>query len=96
MRATGTATVTLEKIRSDIQGDIEPFKLPTILRLLRDEEQIPRTSTGKVDGRAIVRMYFNFPDELSLPRDVEFVAKTAEKSKWVRKMWEEVELTEWA
>ncbi|KAJ3498046.1 hypothetical protein NLG97_g1429 [Lecanicillium saksenae] len=93
--STSTVTPTLEKIRADIQNDLEPFKLPTMFRLLKDHEEIPYTSSGKVDRRAIVGTYFGMADELSLPGGLEFTAKDSE-SRWERKMWDEVELTKWA
>ncbi|KAJ6788589.1 hypothetical protein PWT90_05348 [Aphanocladium album] len=90
-----TAVVTLEKIRADIQGDLEPFKLPTMFRLLKSHEKIPYTTSGKVDRRGIVNTYFGLADELSLLSGIEFMAKNG-GSAWVRKMWDEVELTKWA
>ncbi|KAH6604034.1 acyl- synthetase [Trichoderma cornu-damae] len=59
------SSITLEKIRQDLAGaGVVLYKLPTLLRLLRDGEQVPYTASGKARKREALRKYFNITDFL--------------------------------
>ena len=64
------------------------YKLPTVLRVLRDEELIPSTATGKRSKALATKMYFP-PDWPSLCEDVQVWEPSREKPEWMpKKAWD--------
>ncbi|KAF4504454.1 hypothetical protein G6O67_007904 [Ophiocordyceps sinensis] len=49
-------------IRSDLRYSLAPYKLPTLLRILKDGEDLPRTVSGKPIKRQILNLYFGSTD----------------------------------
>ncbi|PLB49961.1 acetyl-CoA synthetase-like protein [Aspergillus steynii IBT 23096] len=65
---------TLATLRQDLATKLELYKLPTVLRILRDKEVIPLTSSGKVKRHEATRAYFPQSvdrDMTTLPTEVE-------------------------
>lgn len=60
--STPTEQTSLARIRSDLQISLAPFMLPTLLRILKDEEQLPHTVSGKPIKRQILEDYFGSTD----------------------------------
>lgn len=60
--------ITLRTIREDLAGaGVVEYKLPTLLRIIPDVEQVPHTASGKAQKKEALRKYFNIighmPDE---------------------------------
>ncbi|EFE37943.1 adenylate-forming enzyme AfeA [Trichophyton verrucosum HKI 0517] len=64
---------TLGLIRSDLEGTLPTYMMPTLLKLLKDEEELPSTVIGKPAKKEILRIYFgsvngalveNYPPEV--------------------------------
>lgn len=52
--------ITLRHIREDLAArNMVSYKLPTLLRVLRDDEQVPLTASGKALKKESLRKYFN-------------------------------------
>lgn len=74
--------ISLPRIRSDLQGTLAPFMLPSLFRALDDDEELPTTVSGKVIKRRVLKEYFGttdwFPSNNVPPRvelcDVEHVS----------------------
>ncbi|KAF9888848.1 hypothetical protein FE257_008217 [Aspergillus nanangensis] len=60
---------TLERLRADLSRDLAFHMLPTVLRLLHDGEQIPKTVSEKINRREVVERYFE-QGSFNLPQDV--------------------------
>ncbi|KID75021.1 AMP-dependent synthetase/ligase, partial [Metarhizium brunneum ARSEF 3297] len=56
-------TVDLSTIRGDLSRDLPAYQLPTVLRVLRDGETVPRTWSDKTALKQAVRMFFPQDDE---------------------------------
>ncbi|KAI0123700.1 adenylate-forming enzyme AfeA [Xylariales sp. AK1849] len=50
--------ITLARIRSDLQGTLDNPMLPTVLRLMEGDKELPRTGTGKPVRRQVIEDYF--------------------------------------
>ena len=63
---TKTSTVgqdfTLKRIREDLLPTLAAYKLPVLLRILPDGEDVPRTHSDKVTKRGLLKQYFNISD----------------------------------
>ncbi|DAA77519.1 TPA_exp: Adenylate-forming enzyme AfeA [Trichophyton benhamiae CBS 112371] len=66
-------TTTLGLIRSDLEGSLPTYMMPTLLKLLKDGEEWPSTVIGKPEKKEILRIYFgstngapveNYPPEV--------------------------------
>jgi malonyl-CoA/methylmalonyl-CoA synthetase len=55
---TGSEKITLARIRADLQADLDVTMLPTILRLLGPQEDLPRTATGKPIKYQVMEDFF--------------------------------------
>lgn len=55
--------VDLSTIRGDLSRDLPAYQLPTVLRVLRDGETVPRTWSDKTASKQAVRMFFPQDDE---------------------------------
>lgn len=49
------ALTTLTRIRADLAGSLAPFMLPTVLSVLREGQELPRTHSGKVVKENVLR-----------------------------------------
>ena len=58
--------LSLHTLRLNLSVHLAEFKLPTLLRVLADEEDIPRSQAGKTMPREIVSRFFPQPVEGSL------------------------------
>ncbi|KAL6790266.1 acyl-CoA synthetase-like protein [Trichoderma sp. SZMC 28013] len=57
--------ITLRNIREDLAGaGVVSYKLPTLLRIIPDEEQVPHTASGKAQKKEALRKYFNIVGHL--------------------------------
>jgi malonyl-CoA/methylmalonyl-CoA synthetase len=52
------STVSLEKLRKDLSMSMEMYKLPTLLRILLDEETVPKARVHKILRKQAVEQYF--------------------------------------
>ncbi|KAK6723851.1 hypothetical protein SNK04_002696 [Fusarium graminearum] len=50
--------VDLKKIRDDLSDDLPAYQLPTILRILRQDEEVPRTWSDKLAMKKVVQKFF--------------------------------------
>lgn len=53
-----TANVDLERIRIDLSADLPAYQLPTILRILKDDETVPRTWSEKTAMKKAIQLFF--------------------------------------
>lgn len=60
----GTARIDLKDVRRDLALSLATYKLPTVLRILRDGEEIPRTVAGKPIKPGLMQRFFNVKDFL--------------------------------
>lgn len=51
--------IDLRKIREDLSSTLELYKLPTMLRILRDGEELPRTDSEKVLKSKALEKFFH-------------------------------------
>ena len=52
--------ITLRTIREDLSSaGLVSYKLPTLLRVIQDGEQVPHTASGKAQKTEALRRYFN-------------------------------------
>jgi malonyl-CoA/methylmalonyl-CoA synthetase len=58
-------------LRDQLAPALPAYVLPTILRVLQDSDEIPRTASLKVLRRKAVEKYFALSDGLELPVDIE-------------------------
>lgn len=59
----------LTKIRADLEGRLNAFKLPTILYILDGDQELPVTVSGKYLKRDILRTYFGSVDGVAPAKD---------------------------
>lgn len=86
---TQTGQITLARIRSDLQSSLAPFMLPTLLRILMGEEELPRTTSGKPIKRQILEIYFGSTDGSHAKNDLPGVERCS------RPMPGEAEIKPW-
>jgi malonyl-CoA/methylmalonyl-CoA synthetase len=64
--------ITLSKVRKDLSQYLPTYKLPAILRVLDESEEIPRTASGKPIKRDFLKQFFGIqgfiPPGYSWPR----------------------------
>lgn len=60
--STPLEQITLTRIRCDLSSSLAAYMLPTLLRVMKDEEELPRTFSGKPIKRQIVEDYFGTTD----------------------------------
>lgn len=72
-------SITLDRVRADLQADLDVTSLPTLLRLLGSQEDLPRTATGKPIKYQVMEDFFYAGDAgrdwfavENPPHDVEF------------------------
>ncbi|KAF4219339.1 hypothetical protein CNMCM8980_003070 [Aspergillus fumigatiaffinis] len=82
------STVTLSQIRADLQNKLERYKLPTLLRILQNNEQISETTSGKPLRRKIMEDYVLLPEEGPLPTGLEFCDTAIQAAKSPVKAWD--------
>ena len=61
----------LATIREALSDKLAQYKLPTALRVLGPDEEIPATVIGKVIRRKVVEQYFGSNGTYELPTSVE-------------------------
>ncbi|KXG49714.1 AMP-dependent synthetase/ligase [Penicillium griseofulvum] len=67
-------SITLKRIRNDLAAmNLASYKLPTLLRILRNEEQVPLTPSEKVLKRECLREFFHISEYIPDPYAVEGV-----------------------
>lgn len=72
--------MTFAKIRSDLAETLPIYMIPTLLRILKDDETLPLTSIGKPIKNEIRRDFFKTTDWWSIenpPADVEYWSNKA-------------------
>lgn len=61
----GHGDITLRQIREDLAArNMVSYKLPVLLRVLQDDEQVPLTASGKALKKESLRKYFNISGHL--------------------------------
>ncbi|PCD39312.1 hypothetical protein FGRA07_00583 [Fusarium graminearum] len=50
--------VDLKRIRDDLSDDLPAYQLPTVLRILRQDEEVPRTWSDKLAMKKVVQKFF--------------------------------------
>lgn len=69
-----TTPITLDKVKSDLAPTLVPYMMPTLLRILREGEEIPRNASGKVMKNKVLKEFFSKEDgqmDHAIPADVE-------------------------
>ncbi|KNG90486.1 hypothetical protein ANOM_001221 [Aspergillus nomiae NRRL 13137] len=67
-------STTLKQIRDDLAAtNLPSYKLPTLLRVLQNEEQVPLTSSDKVLKKECLRKFFHISEYIPDPYAVEGV-----------------------
>jgi malonyl-CoA/methylmalonyl-CoA synthetase len=61
----------LKFLQDSLATSLPAYMLPTMLRVLQDGEEIPRSASLKVLRRKAVEQYFALSDDMRLPLDVE-------------------------
>ncbi|KAL4748746.1 hypothetical protein BDW72DRAFT_195488 [Aspergillus terricola var. indicus] len=61
----------LKFLQDNLAASLPAYMLPTMLRVLQDREEIPRSDSLKVLRRQAVEQYFALSDDMKLPLDVE-------------------------
>jgi malonyl-CoA/methylmalonyl-CoA synthetase len=56
----------LHRIRADLSEVLPAYMLPTIIRVMKDEEVVPKTQSGKIVRRFVAKRFFNNVDWQSL------------------------------
>jgi malonyl-CoA/methylmalonyl-CoA synthetase len=51
--------VNLQQVREDLSSTLPTYKLPALLRIIGDEEEIPCTVAGKPIKRGLLKQLFN-------------------------------------
>lgn len=54
--------ITLNKVRKDLSAILAPHKLPALLRVLDEGEEIPRTASSKPIKRGLLKQFFGIQD----------------------------------
>lgn len=54
----GVGQIDLNTIRHDLSKRLPAYQLPTLLRILRGHEEVPRTWSGKVAMRKAIETFF--------------------------------------
>lgn len=54
----GSVEINLNALRQDLSKDMPAYQLPTVLRVLRDDETVPRTWSDKVAMMKAIHMFF--------------------------------------
>lgn len=85
---TPETPTSLSKVRGDLQDTLHKYKLPTLLRILHDSEQIPETTTGKPNRKKIAEEYFSLSMEEPLPAGVEFWDGKVQEIGGPRRAWD--------
>ena len=87
------AKVDLARIRADLAGSVAKYMLPVVLRVLGEDEQIPRTYSGKPIKKRILSEFLGtadwFPAE-EVPEGVEYCGcgDPAAADSGTRKAWD--------
>ncbi|KAM4055712.1 AMP-binding enzyme [Hirsutella rhossiliensis] len=79
LRSQVESQITLARIRCDLAASLAAYMLPTLLRVLKEDEELPRTASGKLLKRQILRDYFGNADGMPacrVPADVEQCARS--------------------
>ncbi|RFU29333.1 hypothetical protein B7463_g7018, partial [Scytalidium lignicola] len=58
--------ITLKRIRNDLSATLAIDKLPAILRILREGDDVPRTPSEKPIKRGLLKQFFNISDFVPL------------------------------
>ncbi|KAJ5260477.1 hypothetical protein N7478_012082 [Penicillium angulare] len=77
---TASSSFSLHTLRAELSSSLSEFKLPTLLRILTDGEDIPRSQAGKPAPREIATTFFSQPVEGSLkglPDEVQICSAAA-------------------
>lgn len=54
----GMEIVDLKTLRTDLSKDMPAYQLPTVLRVLREHETVPRTWSDKIAMMKAIQMFF--------------------------------------
>ena len=83
----------LPLFRRELGRNLPGFMLPNALRILREDEEIPRTTTGKVRKTDAVRKFFLEGDEWEIQDGVEICGLKDYLEERVPRDWDWGELT---
>ncbi|KAK6544053.1 hypothetical protein TWF694_000766 [Orbilia ellipsospora] len=78
-------TINLQKIRDHLAKEMDLYKLQILLRILKDEDQIPLTDSGKAIKREMLQRYFHITDYMPqeyTTENVEYCGKQIDVAKF--------------
>ena len=78
----------LEVLRNSLGGALPTFMLPTALRILQDEEEIPRTPSLKIIRGKAAEQYFPRSKSCELLTNVEVLDLGNNRDSQARKVWD--------
>lgn len=82
------AAISLLQIRLDLQDRLQAYKLPTLMRILQDNEQVVETKSGKPRRDTIAKQYFPISDDEPLPAGFEVCDPSLKFAGSTRKAWD--------
>lgn len=68
---TPSSSCSLRQLRADVQGGLRSHQLPTLFRILREDEHVPETDSGKLARWKIAEKFFALSNGNSLPFEVQ-------------------------
>lgn len=84
-------TISLRQLRADLSETLVMYKLPTVLRILTEEEQFPMTASNRLKIQDALKLYFPQSANESikdLPAEVEVCDYTEGISDKPARQWE--------
>ncbi|KAJ5175405.1 uncharacterized protein N7482_001282 [Penicillium canariense] len=79
---------SLRSLRESLAVDLPVYMLPTALRVLGDEEEIPRTASHKVIRSKAIEQYFQLTDSGEIVESAELWDLDTNESLGPRKIWD--------
>lgn len=79
---------SLRLLRESLANRLPAYMLPTALRALGDDEEIPRTASEKVERNKAIQQYFPLADDGRIAKPVELWDINNDELSGPRKLWE--------
>ncbi|KAM5475932.1 hypothetical protein MauCBS54593_000614 [Microsporum audouinii] len=84
----GTIEQSLRFLRTSLATKLPAFMLPTVLRILQEGEELPRTVSNKVIKAKVIEQYFPLSDSWKFPAEVELWRHDVSDNGRPRKPWD--------
>ncbi|EEQ30582.1 acyl-CoA synthetases/AMP-acid ligases II [Microsporum canis CBS 113480] len=84
----GTIEQSLRFLRTSLATKLPAFMLPTVLRILQEGEELPRTVSNKVIKAKVIEQYFPLADSWKFPAEVELWRHDVSDNGRPRKPWD--------